>query len=80
MPTGSKIVPFENAVVPTQHDSNNETNPFRGLFIGTAGNVKFTTVGGQDVTIKAIAGQILPFQMKRVWSTGTTATDLMGGW
>jgi len=80
MATGSRIVPFQNAVVPTQSDVTNETNPFRGLFVGTAGNVKFTTPNDQDITLKAAAGTLLPFEMKRVWSTGTTASDLVGGW
>jgi len=78
--TQSKIVPFERAAVPTQSDTVNETNFFRGLFVGTAGNVKFTTLGDQDVTAKVVAGSTIPFQIKRVWSTGTTASDMLGGW
>lgn len=47
------------------------------LYIGTAGDVKFTTYGG-DVQTLAIANNEtwLPLAVKRVWATGTTATNI----
>lgn len=45
------------------------------VFVGGAGNVKVTTANGDDVTFSGVAaGMVLPVQVRRVWSTGTTAT------
>lgn len=47
----------------------------RALFIGAAGNVKVTMVEGGDVTFQGLAaGTILPVQVIKVWSAGTTVT------
>lgn len=47
-------------------------------FIGTAGNIKVTMLGGQTVTFLNIAdGTFLPIQVTRIWATGTTATDIL---
>jgi hypothetical protein len=40
--------------------------------------VKVTTAQGDDVTFAGvIAGSVLPVQVIRVWSTGTTASSLL---
>lgn len=47
----------------------------KALFIGGTGNLKVTTNQGDVVTFSGLAaGSILPVQVKRVWSTGSTAT------
>lgn len=47
------------------------------VFVGVSGNVKVTTAQGSDVTFTGVnAGTVLPVQVRRVWSTGTTATSL----
>lgn len=47
------------------------------IFVGGAGNVKVTTAQGTEVTFSGLsAGAVLPVQVRRVWSTGTTATLL----
>ena len=51
----------------------------RSLYIGSAGNLKVTTVNGHEVTFSnVVAGSILPVTVKRVWSTGTTASSIIG--
>ncbi len=53
---------------------------------GTAGDVKVTTWGtdgtdGSTVVIKNMQlGESLPIWVKRVWSTGTGATNILVGW
>jgi hypothetical protein len=45
------------------------------IYVGAAGNVKVTTAQGTDVTFVGLqAGQVIPVQVRRVWSTGTTVT------
>lgn len=50
----------------------------RGLYIGSVGDVKVTMVNGDVVTFYgAQTGSILPIQVTRVWSTGTTALNIV---
>ena len=49
------------------------------VYVGVSGTVKVTTANGDVVTFTgALAGTILPVQVLRVWSTGTTATTMVG--
>jgi hypothetical protein len=48
------------------------------VYVGGFGNVKVTTVQGDDVTFNGLpAGQVIPVQVIRVWATGTSATNLI---
>ena len=50
----------------------------RGLYIGTGGDVKVDMEGGSAVTFSnAIGGSILPIRATRVYSTGTTASNIL---
>jgi len=49
------------------------------IYIGGAGSVKVTTAQGDTVTFVGLqTGSVLPVQALQVWSTGTTATNLIG--
>jgi hypothetical protein len=68
----------QNAVAITTADTD-LTNPVRALYVGGNGNIKVTTVDGDVVTfIGCVVGSILPVSVKRVWSTSTTATNIIG--
>lgn len=62
----------------TPHDSTNLTNLARGVYVGGAGNVALVTPSDTVLTFVAIAGGFIPFAAKRINSTGTTATGLIG--
>lgn len=66
-----------DAAVPAKHDQNDL--PIVGrVYVGGLGNVKVTTAAGSDVTFTAApAGSFLPVRVRRVWDTGTTATNLV---
>lgn len=74
--------PYTRAETPTQHDTNALAH--NGLvYVGGAGTVKVTTVYGDTVSFVGVAaGTLLPVPVKQVWSTGTTATNLLvlGNW
>lgn len=49
------------------------------VYVGVTGNVKVTTANGDVVTFTGVlAGSVIPVQVLRVWSTGTTATTMVG--
>lgn len=51
---------------------------YRGLYIGTSGNVKVITANGETVTFTNVPVGILPVRVTRVFSTGTTASGIVG--
>jgi hypothetical protein len=64
------------AITPADSDLSAQV---RALYIGGSGSVKITDPQGTAVTfVGAVAGTILPVMAKRVWATGTTATNIIG--
>lgn len=72
--------PCRHAAAVTPSDSTDLATHARCLFIGTGGDLKVVTVGGDEITFCVLDGQMLPFMIKRVKATGTTATDIVAGW
>tara|TARA_R110000803_G_scaffold5107_6_gene16908 strand:- start:1206 stop:1475 length:270 start_codon:yes stop_codon:yes gene_type:complete len=51
------------------------------LFVGTTGDLRVLTTGGDDVTFAGInAGAFIPVQVLRVFATGTTAANILALW
>lgn len=70
--------PAANAAAVTPNDSADLTNVSRSLYVGGAGNVKVDMADVGTVTFTGVvAGSILPIRVKRVYSTGTTATTIL---
>lgn len=44
--------------------------------IGTAGNVKVLTVSDEEVIIPMEVKELIPLRVKKIFSTGTTATEI----
>lgn len=75
--TADATVAAYDAAAVTPNDST-DIRPTRSLYIGAAGNVKVDMALGTTVTFTAVvAGSILPIQVKRVYSTDTTASDIV---
>lgn len=51
---------------------------FRMIYVGGAGNLAVTTWDGNDRTIAVAAGYEFKCAVRKVKSTGTTATGLIG--
>jgi hypothetical protein len=72
--------PYANALPVTPGDVGSLPATTRALWIGGAGNVTVDTLGGQTVTLTAVAaGTLLPLQVSRVRSA-TTATLIVALW
>lgn len=69
---------YSGAKAVTVADSGADpAGPFSGLLVTATGTVKFTTVGGDTVTLSSTSvGQVIPIATNLVWSTGTSATVL----
>lgn len=60
---------------------NGENNNGCVLYIGGAGDIAVTTIGGDEVIFNALlAGQFVPVQTLKVSQTGTIATDILALW
>jgi hypothetical protein len=60
---------------------NGQNNNGCVLYIGGAGDVAVTTIGGDEVIFNALlAGQFVPVQTLKVSQTGTIATDILALW
>jgi len=72
--------PASNGFVISPSDTADLDRPTRGIYVGGAGNLTVTFVeSGEAVLITGVlAGTVYPFRVKRVYSTGTTATLLVG--
>ena len=70
--------PASNAFAVTPADGSNLTHAARALFVGGAGNIKVDTLGGDTVTFTGVvSGAILPVRILKVYSTDTTATNIV---
>lgn len=56
----------------TPSDTANLERTAKSLYIGSAGDVKVTTIAGDTVTFKAVPVGILPVVVTKVFETGTT--------
>ena len=51
------------------------------LYIGSGGNIRVLTAGGDDVTFNnVLGGTFLPIQVTRVFATNTTAFNIVALW
>jgi len=73
----SKEKPAVNAVSVTPSDSTDLDPPARALYIGGTGDIKVDTINGDTATFTAHPVGYMPVEVKRVHSTGTTASSIL---
>ena len=73
--------PAKSAAAVTPADGADLGTVARSLYVGGGGDVKVDMAGSGTVTFVAVpAGSILPVRAKRVYATGTTATNIVALW
>ena len=75
----SAVTPSDTTDIPvvTGGTSNNGCV----LYVGGSGNLKVDTIGGDTITFTGVlGGSFFPVNVKRVYSTGTTATSIVALW
>lgn len=71
--------PYVNGFAVTPHDTNELAAVTRAVWVGGAGALKVTLLGGDTVTLAAVpAGTLLKIRATVIFSTGTTATVIVG--
>lgn len=74
--------PIQTGYAITPSDTLDVSITTRGLYVGVAGDVKVTLAAnatGSSVVLKGLASGIIhPIGVRRIYATGTTATDIVG--
>lgn len=71
--------PPSSAFTVTKSDSADLPQVIRGFIVGTVGDVKVTFIDDTQVTLPNMApGVVHPGIIKRIWSTGTEPTEIIG--
>ena len=71
------IEPASHAFAITPSDTVALSINTRAIYVGTNGNLKVTTINDEDVTFVGLSG-LIPVRAKLVFSTGTTADNIVG--
>jgi hypothetical protein len=75
------VTPSNTVNIPNVASQDGSGNNGCVLYVGTKGNIKVMTVGGDEVTFTNIQdGSFIPVQVLRVFSTGTTASNIIALW
>ena len=70
--------PADFGVAVTPSDSANLTDGDAvAMYVGTAGTLRILCVNGRELTFAAVSSGVLPIKVRRVYSTGTSATNLV---
>jgi len=82
IPSSLMQIPARKLVNIVPNDSADLTNPVRGIYIGSGGDLNMVAIDdidGATQTLTAVPqGVIFPAFAKRVTSTGTVASNLIG--
>ena len=72
--------PLASATALTPDDGADLTHVSRALYLGVGGAVKVTLADGSIATFINMLAGWHPLRVRRVWATGTSATDIVGCW
>ena len=75
------VTPSNTVNIPNISAENGRGNNGCVLYVGTGGNLRVLTAGGDDVVFTNLAsGSFLPVNVLRVFLTNTTAADILSLW
>lgn len=78
LPTSTPVTQAQEAYAVTPNDSANLSQWPAALYVGGTGDVKVDMANGGTVTFVNVPdGTFLPILVKRVYSTGTDATNII---
>lgn len=70
---------YKRAVAITKSDDDTFA-PIKALYVGTGGNIRVLTIGGDDVVIPAVGTgvQLEGLLITKIFATDTAASDFVG--
>lgn len=71
---------MDNLAVVTPSDSSELAYVTRGVHLGTGGDLKVMTKGGQMVTLPGLVAGWHPIRVRQIYANGTTASQITAGW
>lgn len=75
------VTPSDTLEIPNISTQDGSGNNGCVLYVGTAGDVKVKTAGGDIVTFVGLnKGQFIPVQVLQVFATDTTSTSIVALW
>jgi len=75
------VVASDTVNIPSVSDENGKGNKGCVLYVGSGGDLKVLTAGGDTVTFAGVpTGSFIPVQVLRVFSTDTTASSIVALW
>jgi hypothetical protein len=73
------VTPSDTVNIPSVSGGTNDEGCI--LYIGGTGNVKVLTIGGDEVVFAGVpVGTTLQVRVRRVFATGTAATNIVALW
>jgi hypothetical protein len=63
------MYPYVHVALVSPSDTVNLPNECTAFIVGVSGNVKFTTIYNETVTIPCIAGYLYPIRALQIWAT-----------
>ena len=72
--------PAHHAVAVTPNDKADLPAASTAIFVGGGGNLRVTMLGGEIVTFAGVPVGWHPIRVTRVWSTSTTASNIVAVW
>jgi len=76
-----QLITIENTFSITKNDSSNLTYETIGIYVGGSGDLKIDDINGNTVILKnLIGGMWHPIRAKKIYSTDTSATDIVGAY
>ncbi len=77
----SVVVASDTLNIPSISSESGRGNNGCVLYVGTGGDLRVLTAGGDDVTFTSLpSGSFLPVQVIRVFATNTTASSVIALW
>lgn len=72
------IAPANDGFEITPSDAADLPMMTRAIYVGGGGTLRVIMAGGGEFATQVHAGTLLPWRIRQVYATGTTATDLIG--
>ena len=72
--------PATHALNVVLSDTTDLEAPSRAIHVGNGGDVKLTMISGDTIVFTNLSIGWHPLRVRRVWDTGTTASDITAVW